>query len=594
MKQEILELQTLENDNPELALNKYIELYNAEYSTPYELGEVAYHFALFLHRFGEEEMALDCFRQAYQCEYEKAAILELLQADFWLPNIEAFRESFVENAREYISQEYEWNEIGVVAFPISDEKFMLFDIVLQQFIGWISVEETVLQERTSYSEKGVFSSIKDVTTVQLQDMLREGFQYRNRTVYIMPNELDTKMSYRLLCALCMIPNIRQRCLENVYFVSDAEQLDEMISNYNLYIPHLVALSNDKERIEVEAFLEKKHSERIGNVNEHIQPLLTIGIPTYNRGERALDLVRKLLDMKYDYEIEIVVSNNGSNSGANAYKELSQIVDSRYTYFEFDTNQNYYGNVAQVARLSNGKWLMYLSDEDILNESELDIFLEKLLEYEDRVSMIRVGSTKTYSQIKLEYLKKGIDALTKNAFANNYLSGQVYNRSCLTNELVDKLERNYINNIGYQLYIHLLYDMCMAVKGDCLRHPIMMISEGMEILVESEPNRIAYSYRQYDGRINQWRSYVEFINSWDDFSDEERARVFLLSCMKTAYLISMHKSTYEQEDDWMERKLQLKYEMLDCYLHLRISEKVRRDNWNLVSYNIESAFEEELG
>ena len=172
--------------------------------------------------------------------------------------------------------------------------------------------------------------------------------------------------------------------------------------------------------------------------------------------------------------------------------------------------------------------------------------------------------------------------------------KIFECQTIENKKLELVLRKRKNNVGYQLYIHLLYDMCMAVKGDCLRHPIMMIGEGMEILVESEPNQIAYSYRQYDGRINQWRGYVEFINSWDDFSDEERARVFLLSCMKTAYLISMHKSTYEQEDDWMERKLQLKYEMLDCYLHLRVSEKVRRDNWNLVSCNIESAFEEELG
>ena len=56
-------------------------------------------------------------------------------------------------------------------------------------------------------------------------------------------------------------------------------------------------------------------------------LFSICIPSYNRGHRAVRLVRKLLAMPYsEHEIEIICSNNGSDKYKKEYQEIKERIN----------------------------------------------------------------------------------------------------------------------------------------------------------------------------------------------------------------------------------------------------------------------------
>ena len=60
-------------------------------------------------------------------------------------------------------------------------------------------------------------------------------------------------------------------------------------------------------------------------------LLSICIPSHNRGHRALALVEELLQLPYGNELEIICSNNGSDKNTEGYEKLKEIKDERFVY-----------------------------------------------------------------------------------------------------------------------------------------------------------------------------------------------------------------------------------------------------------------------
>ena len=93
---------------------------------------------------------------------------------------------------------------------------------------------------------------------------------------------------------------------------------------------------------------------------------SICIPSYNRGHRALELIRRLLDMdciRHNGNIEIIVSDNGSTEYTAEYNEIKLMTDDILIYNRLDVNSNFYGNYNAVVKASRGQWCMLLSDED---------------------------------------------------------------------------------------------------------------------------------------------------------------------------------------------------------------------------------------
>src|SRR4029079_8481056 len=100
-----------------------------------------------------------------------------------------------------------------------------------------------------------------------------------------------------------------------------------------------------------------------------QPLVSIGLPTYNRAStlgRALDSV-----LMQDYQnIELVISDNASTDETQAICLAARERDKRIRYLRFETNQGPTVNFREVLKQSGGEFFMWLADDDWLEPGYL--------------------------------------------------------------------------------------------------------------------------------------------------------------------------------------------------------------------------------
>jgi glycosyltransferase involved in cell wall biosynthesis len=99
------------------------------------------------------------------------------------------------------------------------------------------------------------------------------------------------------------------------------------------------------------------------------PLITIGIPTYNRASFVQNCVASALAQSYQ-NIEVLVSDNASTD--NTLSTLSAIDDGRLRVVTSPVNVGAVNNFSKCVREARGDYLVLISDDNILDPT----FLEK--------------------------------------------------------------------------------------------------------------------------------------------------------------------------------------------------------------------------
>ena len=99
-----------------------------------------------------------------------------------------------------------------------------------------------------------------------------------------------------------------------------------------------------------------------------QPVLSICIPTYNRGEELAARVRTWLAAVATDDFEIVVSDNASTDGTEA--AFSAFSDPRLVFCRNEKNIGAFENQLQAFAAAHGTWLMQLTDKDEIIPSAL--------------------------------------------------------------------------------------------------------------------------------------------------------------------------------------------------------------------------------
>lgn len=246
-------------------------------------------------------------------------------------------------------------------------------------------------------------------------------------------------------------------------------------------------------------------------------ILSICIPSYNRGVRALHLVnelKKALDV-YPNDIEIVVSNNGSVREIEEYKKISKIDNANIRYFEFEDNQQYVGNYNQVIRLSRGDFCLIISDEDSIDIDALGYYIRFLNNNPD-IGMVRAKTSNNYAyQEKTEFFASGLEAVNAYFLTGTYISGAIYNRSVVTNELIDTLyNKYYLNsaNRAYYWYPHLFVEALIILSNSIVKLPKLLVIEGSDSEDHEMNDEISIcTYATYADRLEQAKGYFDFIN-----------------------------------------------------------------------------------
>lgn len=109
------------------------------------------------------------------------------------------------------------------------------------------------------------------------------------------------------------------------------------------------------------------------------PLVTIGIPTFNRGELAYRAVKSALSQTYQ-NIEVIVSDNASTD--ETLSLIQSIDDNRLKIIRQQKNMGAIHNCNVCINNCSGDYYLFLSDDDYLEPQAIELLIEPFLKNEE--------------------------------------------------------------------------------------------------------------------------------------------------------------------------------------------------------------------
>ncbi|MBR6147785.1 MAG: glycosyltransferase [Lachnospiraceae bacterium] len=305
--------------------------------------------------------------------------------------------------------------------------------------------------------------------------------------------------------------------------------------------------------------------------EKKKPFFTIGIPTYNRGHRALDTVNQLLKDRaryhMEYEVEIFVSDNASENNTEGYERIKELSEDNINlvYYRADSNGLLLGNIYNIISLAKGQFCLLLSDEDMVFFAGLICYI-KYLEKHAEIAVMKGWSNANYQGLRPIYQPKGVGALSAFYLKGNYISGIIWNRSIITGELILELKRRYDDeaqsNRAFLYYNHMFLDAYGLIHGAYAGSDIPLINEGDSEI--QEINMKTLPYTTPEERIRQAEGFMMLIRDVGT-SDNIAATMYLLTVEKTLYLLNMSKSDYSKAGfNWNSILLDFKKRIMTAY------------------------------
>jgi len=118
-----------------------------------------------------------------------------------------------------------------------------------------------------------------------------------------------------------------------------------------------------------------------------KPLISIGIPTYNRADAYLkDALESALNQTYQH-IEIIVSDNCSSD--NTEELIKGYDDERIKYFRHSENIGANNNFNYCVEKAKGTYFHMLHDDDLIDPDFLEVCMEAV-DYDTSAGLIRTG------------------------------------------------------------------------------------------------------------------------------------------------------------------------------------------------------------
>ncbi len=111
------------------------------------------------------------------------------------------------------------------------------------------------------------------------------------------------------------------------------------------------------------------------------PLVTIGIPTYNRANFLVQTIESVLNQTYN-NIEIVISDNASTDQTQSLCEQYKSRDTRITYIRQEKNLGPTPNFLEALKNATGLFFMWLGDDDWIDLNYIEECMNVLLREED--------------------------------------------------------------------------------------------------------------------------------------------------------------------------------------------------------------------
>ncbi|OXA81438.1 Glycosyltransferase, GT2 family [Flavobacterium aquidurense] len=243
------------------------------------------------------------------------------------------------------------------------------------------------------------------------------------------------------------------------------------------------------------------------------PILTIGIPTYNRPGEIKKQVRLLLP-QLNERVNLIVYDNHSNIPIESYFTSGEL--SKFTLIRNKVNVGGDANIARCFENCETKWLWTLSDDDYVRKDAVAFMLDIIDKKGDAVflNFCKGVSFKT----------KGFDELINKFKCPTVFSSSFTMSSCLYD--ISKLQpslQNYYTNLSSMVGTIILVLKYVQKNEDVICEFID------ETLIDSYNDEVGWDYRTY---IPRTRIFLEA------FYDSKRNSLYngtlFLGCHLTNY------------------------------------------------------------
>lgn len=463
---------------------------------------------------GRYEEALEDFIAVYVKGHEKDWILDNIYRCYMEGNEQEFRNAYgTHEAMGLIPYE----ECILDFIPYRDGEYYIFDKEEKLFYGVFSIKKLQETDPDQEMQKLEFSPIALELDWNWNCQKRILAEARRREVYAVCHDMKRGMSFY------KIPELKDY-MGRVKIFPGKQQLQAYFhENTSVYLPKLF-YGSEMDRQIWEVILQQEHSYRLtpeGRNTENV--LLTIGIPTFARGNLLLKRIENLCKMDYDAEIEIAVSKNGNEQFEEEYARVSQNRDARINYVDQGEELVYIDNWRRTVEMSHGKYVLMVSDEDDVVIDALEHYLRVLADHPE-LSLLRGRTAVMYPFLEKDrYLKKGVEAFETGFLSQNYLSGLILRRQDFMEAGMQKLDA-FKENTFYLFYPHEWWCLSLYFTGDYKLDSTCLIVEHETAAekVDERPgqrqlktdpqtmlNQMPF-YARYENRLELARGYLECI------------------------------------------------------------------------------------
>lgn len=481
------------------------------------------------------EAAIENFIKAYECGVRQDEILENLYSCFIRPNELEFRKNYEESRKGIINILYDELEIDFI--PASDSKFYLFHPLSKEFLGSFQLDETLI-----VTDNVEFESILIADCWDFRQMLPFMKEKTWAIVYILLNNQKTRFA-----SFLKLPHFRELYMKNVIIFENTTLMKRVFEeNKNIYLPKKrVAASNEYDLI-----LKQIHNKRISDLSQKGESVfLSILIPSYNRGAKALTAVKEICRSDYDSEIEIIVSDNGSTMGVQEYQEIRDMQDSRVRYHRNEYNMGFFENFMKVLEMAQGKYAIYSSDEDIMLIESLSHYLN-VFKKSNNCGIFSTSGIGRNFPVAQEQAIRVLDRKENGYGVNhNYMTGLGYNMMLIRKVGAIEFMREHAENTMAVLYPHCVLNLKLALESN-------MVLCGKPVLwYEGEPEEVdgidTKSIKPYMTIDSREKQCVDITKLYVDvgFRGTLLCDFYIKSCWKFFWLLYVaveHYTSYYKE------------------------------------------------
>ena len=189
----------------------------------------------------------------------------------------------------------------------------------------------------------------------------------------------------------------------------------------------------------------------------MEPLVTIGITSYKR-VNELKRCLESINTKYVNDIEILVSEDHSPLSTEIESMVNSVKNTSAYSILFSSNEvnlGYDMNLGSIIQKSNGKYVFFMSDDDAICPSFLDMLIP-FLKNNDKYGVLYAPFIYSWNSNKDRYhgksfeIRAGEESAAKYIYDSILFSGLIFKKEC-----IEQFDASRFKNYNYfQVYMFL--------------------------------------------------------------------------------------------------------------------------------------------